>query len=452
MTLDFRANQVRGNKLISSGSTGTGANIVIYDIGADDVGSPNQGLINADLFDTTIIGTDVFLAVSGAVGSKAAANTHGLALFMGDTHTSGSIFLDQNQKIGVFDIEVGAAGDPQYGPRPSLTVQAGNIVVSGSGGHLNLHAGYGGGTDGFAGYSGGSARLRGGLGGGGLGSGVSGAGGNAEIYGGNGGIGEEGDGGEGGDVYISAGPGGYTFDGGGANGGDIRISCGAAGSLETSAGDLTVEGGITYSRDYLQASGSSAQFGTSEFSRFNRFFVNQSADPFEATFPGTDIFFFVSGSITSSVELDKSKAVFGGDVLVSGSLSSKITKTFVTIGSYASTNATSSNPMVVGQTFFDVREVPNHTINLRTVLSTTNAGDFATLSLYNLTSGSFVHVGGPGVTALSCSSTTPTVLQSQNLMIATNFSTSSATYEVRVYISTGSQSAIHGGSTLVCGG
>ncbi len=452
MTLDFRANQVRGNKIISSGSTGTGANIVIYDIGADDSASPNQGNIDLTIFDTSTIGTDVFLAISGTIGSKSVADSHGITLFMGDTHTSGSIFVEQNQSVKVYDIDVGAAGDPQYGPRPSLTVAGGTVIVSGSGGHLNLFAGAGGGTEGVSGYRGGSAKLRGGTGGGGIGSGASGQGGDVEITAGLGGIGETGAGGTGGSINISAGAGGYTFDGGGADGGDILINCGGAGALENSAGDLTVEGGISYTRDYLMASGSSVNFGVSDFSRFKRFFINQSADPFEATFPGTDIFFYVSGSITSSVDLNKSKAVFGGDVLVSGSLASKITKTFVTVGSYASTNATSSNAMVVGQTYFDIQEVPNHTINFRTVLSTTDVSALATIQLYNLTSGSFVHIGGPGLTVLSSSSTTPNVLQSPNLIGATNFSTSSAIYEVRIYTSTGSQSVIHGNSQMVCGG
>lgn len=45
MAYDFRASQVRTNKLITSGSTGTPAKLLVYDISAD--GTPaNQGNIN----------------------------------------------------------------------------------------------------------------------------------------------------------------------------------------------------------------------------------------------------------------------------------------------------------------------------------------------------------------------------------------------------------------------
>src|SRR5574337_1063617 len=66
MALDFRASQVDTNQIRSSGSNGTNAKLLIYDISVD--GSPNnQGNRNPSLFSTSGIGTDVFLYVSGVM-------------------------------------------------------------------------------------------------------------------------------------------------------------------------------------------------------------------------------------------------------------------------------------------------------------------------------------------------------------------------------------------------
>jgi hypothetical protein len=90
MTFDFRASQLRTSKIISSGSTGTNAKLLIYPITAD--GTPaNQGNINSSLFGTGFIGQDVFLYVSGAVNGFGGV-TGSIALFGGDLVSSGSIY------------------------------------------------------------------------------------------------------------------------------------------------------------------------------------------------------------------------------------------------------------------------------------------------------------------------------------------------------------------------
>lgn len=89
MTLDFRASQIRTSKIISSGSTGTGAKLLLYPIEAQ--GTPqNQGVINPALFGTGSIGNDVFLFVSGAINGTNRTD-HGITLFGGDVYSSGSI-------------------------------------------------------------------------------------------------------------------------------------------------------------------------------------------------------------------------------------------------------------------------------------------------------------------------------------------------------------------------
>lgn len=165
---------------------------------------------------------------------------------------------------------------------------------------------------------------------------------------------------------------------------------------------------------------------------------------------GTDIFLFISGTISASSA--PAVSTFGGDLIVSGVLMSRMTKTFLFIGSYAATSATASNAQVTGQALLSPHEVPMRSVVLRTILSTTDPAVTSSVQLWNITSGSFVHIGGAGITTLNTVSSTPVTLTSVDLNSATNFSsTSAAIYEVRVYIATGSAQTIHGSSMFVCG-
>jgi len=95
MPQDFRGNQVRVHQIIASGSAvgsgSSGHRIVIYGYGADGVPA-NQGNINSSLFSTNGIGTDVFLFVSGAIGSLNGP-TKGVSCFGGDVYVSGNLQL-----------------------------------------------------------------------------------------------------------------------------------------------------------------------------------------------------------------------------------------------------------------------------------------------------------------------------------------------------------------------
>jgi uncharacterized membrane protein len=97
MTYDFRASQVRTNKIISSGSTGTNAALLIYPFAS----ALNQsGSINTAVFATGSIGSDVFLFVSGAVNSMG-TSTQGTTLFGGDLKVSGAFMtLNSIQSYG----------------------------------------------------------------------------------------------------------------------------------------------------------------------------------------------------------------------------------------------------------------------------------------------------------------------------------------------------------------
>jgi hypothetical protein len=96
MPIDFRASQIQTNKVIASGSTGTGtgAQIVVYSHLADDGTAPNQGYIDQTVFNTGSIGTDIFLYVSGGIGQKNVSNAKSISVFGGDLHVSGNLTVD----------------------------------------------------------------------------------------------------------------------------------------------------------------------------------------------------------------------------------------------------------------------------------------------------------------------------------------------------------------------
>jgi len=93
MTFDYRAAQLRTSKIIASGSTGTGAKLLLYPISSQ--GTPlNQGNLSASLFGTSSIGNDVFFFVSGVIGGIN-GSTNGITLFGGDVFVSGNLKSEQ---------------------------------------------------------------------------------------------------------------------------------------------------------------------------------------------------------------------------------------------------------------------------------------------------------------------------------------------------------------------
>ncbi len=90
MSYDFRASQVKTNKIIASGSTGTSASIMIY--GHDSDGNPsNQGNLSST-FATNSIGADTFLYVSGSEDKR--------SVFGGGLTLSGTVYALQGLPIG----------------------------------------------------------------------------------------------------------------------------------------------------------------------------------------------------------------------------------------------------------------------------------------------------------------------------------------------------------------
>lgn len=86
MAKDFRASQIRTNKLIASGSTGTGAALLVY---PSSSAADNEGGLGFVPF----AGTDTFVFVSGAINSKDTAE-QGVFVIGGDLHVSGNFTVD----------------------------------------------------------------------------------------------------------------------------------------------------------------------------------------------------------------------------------------------------------------------------------------------------------------------------------------------------------------------
>lgn len=90
-SVDFRADQVQTSKIIVTGSTPQ-KTLLIYGIDADD--SPaNQGNIDQTVFDTSVIGSDVFLFVSGGINARGGSDPW-ITAFGGDLHISGNLTVD----------------------------------------------------------------------------------------------------------------------------------------------------------------------------------------------------------------------------------------------------------------------------------------------------------------------------------------------------------------------
>jgi hypothetical protein len=95
-SVDFRSNQIQTSKIIVTGSSPE-KTLLIYGIAAD--GTPaNQGNIGPT-FDTSVIGKDVFLFVSGVIGGKDGSDL-GISVFGGDLHISGNLTVDGSSPGG----------------------------------------------------------------------------------------------------------------------------------------------------------------------------------------------------------------------------------------------------------------------------------------------------------------------------------------------------------------
>lgn len=397
MTFDFRASQLRTSKIIASGSTGTNAKLLLYPISAD--GSPlNQGNIDPTLFRTGSIGQDVFLYVSGVVGGRD-ATTHGIALFGGDVYHSGNVWMEGLlNTFNVVNLNAGVNISGFLGATIScpLTMSFYAPVFT-------------------AGITGSLQRL------------VDGS------------------------PYLVPGPNiTITTQSNGA----IAISGSAGGSLSDNLPlDLTSPASAGTSslgsrEDHQHKRPSAAEIGaiqdvlSSEGDVPMR--LSFSTIPFTTTATGRKVMQITPGAPNDVL------TYIGGNPIWSPASSGKFNTAYQFVAGYNSTLLTDPG-VVCGQVAFIPTEISTPSVILRTILSTATGSNTVFVRLYNHTSGAYVCLGGGTTLELSSSATTPPeIVQSVNLVSATNWSTSSAIYELQLYTSNSLYLGILGSAQFVC--
>jgi hypothetical protein len=255
---------------------------------------------------------------------------------------------------GDVNINGGAAGTFYSGSGNSGAV-GGNVSINGGVGNTistpNVNGGGGGNINIFGGSAG--ALLSN------VGNGNTGDGGYLFMGGGNGsGNQATGSGGNGGGISLTGGDGGQSFAGRAGGGGSVAITAGRAGvgsaakpfhsgNTIADGGTLTLQGGspsagftnytsgaagnifiyggrlfnnnkfVSGSRIQIGASGSEGSGDNNTTFAISRIFINAPVVT-GSGFPGTDIFFYVSGSTGGKGVMSGTVSVFGGDVFVSG--------------------------------------------------------------------------------------------------------------------------------------
>lgn len=165
---------------------------------------------------------------------------------------------------------------------------------------------------------------------------------------------------------------------------------------------------------------------------------------------GQDIFLYISGAVGSLDGTGNGATVTGGDLHVSGNLRVQGAILFssgasieIGLSDYAATSNIFST--IVGQHRFDPTDYLARPIYLRGNLAVSNTAANLSVRLWNVTSGTYVEIGGPGITHFVVSGTTPTFFQSVNLVSASGFSSGPAIYELHASVSNGSYVGYVGG-------
>jgi hypothetical protein len=437
-TQDFRASQIQTNKIISSGSTGTNAKLLIYDIAAD--GSPtNQGNINTAVFSTSSIGNDIYAYFSGSESSKTCFG--GGIVVSGSLSTKNLWIHTPNDGTTAPPVTVGSSYPGIYlGGYDSTSVSSGSLYVFnhtgnwasiysnvvtpgvltvdlfGSISHLTQYrgsavyiiansgavwvtpstdiylntptsnnyiiCGYNDASDNPA-FPPTNATIRTATWG--LSSGQKNATGTTLI------------------LQAGAGLGSDT---------DSKVRIMAAPTTSSYSNQKLRDVGVFWGRGQFQIPGNTL-----------------------ANRPGA------TSALTGSIFYETTSGTFAGCNDSKWSKFGLPTRQTI-VGSYKTTTLESGSAEIAGQAYFDPTEHQNNSVVFRAVLSTNSSSAEAFVKLFNVTSNSFVEIGGTGVISMSVSSSVSTKIQSVELLTATNFyPTTAAIYEVHLYTSTGSFAA-----------
>ena len=164
----------------------------------------------------------------------------------------------------------------------------------------------------------------------------------------------------------------------------------------------------------------------------------------------------ISGSLTRLTD-GTSYLVAGANIIVSSASNGSVTISSNASGNgqsfyrlevvdYASVDSTISTS--VGQVIFPANEFSG-SLTLRGVIANSNSLATGSVQLFNITSGTYVHIGGPGVTHIYSTGTIPTIVNSVNLYNAANFNNvAQSVYELQASSSNGLYTTILGGFEL----
>ena len=164
----------------------------------------------------------------------------------------------------------------------------------------------------------------------------------------------------------------------------------------------------------------------------------------------------ISGSLTRLTD-GSSYLVAGANIVVSSASNGSVTISSTASGNgqsfyrlevvdYASVDSTISTS--VGQVIFPANEFSG-SLTLRGVIANSNSLATGSIQLFNITSGTYVHIGGPGVTHIYSTGTIPTIVNSVNLYNAANFNNvAQSVYELQASSSNGLYTTILGGFEL----
>lgn len=481
MPVDFRASQLQTNKIIASGSTGTGTNalLLIYPISKQNTSSLNQGFINLAAFNTSSIGSDVFMYVSGGIAQKGVSASNSISVFGGDLHVSGNLSVNGSLpfatssffRLGLVDYAstISTSSSPEVVGQVIFSANefSGTLTLRGmlsststtttasvkfwnltSGTYVDI-AGTGQTTlsvIGLVPVLTSSVNLIGA-------NGFSTS--SQHVY----------------ELQLFTSTGSATAY---AGGWELRPSgTFAALTLSYSTSSTTFTSG-----SWIEGSPSPRLRTTASVALHTSF----------AEEMGADVFFFVSGSIASGSATSRN-TVFGGTLITSGNLGFRnpavppgrgsislnpqgsltffdgdnpqgwsLTQLAVSGAAGAGTGfpelqmvaaavtLASTASTMVGQFQYNPTEFDTTPTNarLRTIFAVTSPPQTASLRLYNLTSASYVHIGGAGLIDIFSTASNPTFITSSNLVGATNFSTASALYEVQISSSLSGSAIIHG--------
>jgi len=235
------------------------------------------------------------------------------------------------------------------------------------------------------------------------------------------------------------------------SGGIGQRNVGNAKSISCFGGDVHISGNLTVDGTYPSGGGTGTNFFWSPSNAVieasgsltitgSGYFKNGLSGSLQAVAPGVP-YLLAGPNITIATNSL-------GQVSITGSASGGGGSSFyrLEVLDYYSTNATADT--VAGQVIFPAHQFTG-SIVLYGIIANTSPTATGSVRLYNVTSGSYVEIGGVGNEYLFVSGTTPTIVTSVNLISASNFNSSSqAIYELQVSSSNGASYGMFGGFEL----